>query len=182
MYRLFVAVDLPQEMRRSLETLAGNLLGARWVPEEQLHLTLRFIGEVDEGTFLLVRTALAGIEGAAFELALEKIGHFPPARQPRVLWVGMKQSPPLLALQAKVEDVLEKTGIPPEERKFSPHITLARLKETPPQKVAAFEQRHVAFSSAPFPVTEFYLYSSTLSREGAVHKREATYPLKEKPA
>ena len=138
---------------------------------------MRFIGEADEGTFLLIRTALAGIEAAAFELALEKIGHFPPARQPRVLWVGMKQSLQLLALQAKVEDVLEKSGVAPEERRFSPHITLARLKETPPQKVAAFEQRHAAFSSAPFPVTEFYLYSSTLSREGAVHKREATYHL-----
>lgn len=177
MYRLFVAVDLPPEIRRSLAALAGNLPGARWVPEEQLHLTLRFIGEVDEGTFHLIRDALGRIEGRSFPLALGRIGHFPTARQPRVVWVGMQHCPLLLALQARVEEAVRQGGIPPEERRFSPHITLARLKETPAQQVAAFETRHAGFATAPFTVDEFYLYTSRLTRDGAAHRREVTYRL-----
>jgi len=177
MYRLFVAIDLPEEVKRGMAGISGNLPGARWVPGNQLHLTLRFIGEADEALFQAIETALAGVRGASFSLALKGVGHFPPGKHPRVLWVGMEESGPLLELQHVVESALAAAGIAPEERRFSPHITLARLKETPAAAVAGVEERFGAFRTEPFPVREFHLYSSTLAREGAIHKREASYPL-----
>jgi 2'-5' RNA ligase len=175
MYRLFVAIDLPEEVKKTVEEISGELPGAHWVPADQLHLTLRFIGEVDEGLFQQIREALAGVSGNPFSLTLKGIGHFPPGKHARVLWVGMGESEELLKLQTKVELVLIDAGIAPEARRFSPHITIARMKETPAARVLAFEEKHGGFETPAFPVKVFYLYSSTLSREGAVHKREATY-------
>jgi 2'-5' RNA ligase len=178
MYRLFVAIDLPESVKEAVSGIAGRELpGARWIPREQLHLTLRFIGEADEETFLAIKEALRTCRGTSFPLTMKGVGHFPPGRHPRVFWVGMAESEPLVALQRQVESALIGAGIPPEERRFSPHITLARLKETPAERVLALEERHRQFNAGPFPVTEFYLYSSTLTREGAIHKREASYPL-----
>ncbi len=177
MYRLFVAIDLPEEVKSGVAGITGNLAGGRWVPGNQLHLTLRFIGEADEALFQAIKTGLTGVRGASFSLALKGVGHFPPGKHPRVLWVGMEESGPLLELQREVELALIGVGIEPEERRFSPHITLARLKETPAAAVVAFEERFGAFRTEPFPVREFYLYSSTLTREGAIHTREASYPL-----
>jgi RNA 2',3'-cyclic 3'-phosphodiesterase len=94
-----------------------------------------------------------------------------------VLWVGLAESALLLELQQGVEQALIKAGIPPDERNFSPHLTLARLKETPPDKVARLEERCRDFGAGTFPVEEFHLYSSTLTRAGAIHIQEATYPL-----
>ncbi len=178
MYRLFVAVDLPEEVRRAVAAIGGNLGGARRVPTDQLHLTLRFIGDADEKLFAALKAALSSVSAAPFPLALSGVGHFPPGRHPRVLWVGMDASEPLLELQREVELTLIGTGISPDERHFSPHITIARLKDTPPAAVLALEERHRTFASAPFQVAEFHLYSSILTRDGAIHKREATYPLR----
>jgi RNA 2',3'-cyclic 3'-phosphodiesterase len=175
MYRLFVAIDLPEEINKTVEEIRGELPGARWVAADQFHLTLRFIGEVDEVLFRQIREALAGVGGNPFSLTLKGIGHFPPGKHARVLWVGMGESEELLKLQRKVERALIDAGIAPEARRFSPHITIARLKETPAAKVLALEERHGGFETPAFPVEVFHLYSSTLSREGAVHKREKTY-------
>lgn len=178
MYRLFVAIDLPEEVKEAATAIAGRELpGARWVPRDQLHLTLRFIGEADEERFEAIKRALREVAGTPFSLSLAGVGHFPPGRRPRVLWVGMAESEPLLLLQKKVELALVGAAVEPEDRRFSPHITLARLKETPVERVFALEERHRGFAAGPFPVTEFYLYSSTLTREGAIHRREATYLL-----
>ena len=177
MHRLFVAIDLPEDLRKTVSDIGRDLPGARRVPTEQLHLTLRFIGEVGDETLTAVRSALAGISGMPFPLTLRGVGHFPPGRHPRVLWVGIEESAPLLELQKKVELALIDAGIPPEERKFSPHLTLARLKETPSAKVAALEERYASFAAGPFPVKEFHLYASSLTREGALHTRIQTYPL-----
>lgn len=178
MYRLFVAIDLPERVKEKVAAIAvRELPGAHWVSREQLHLTLRFIGNVDEELFRTVKEALRAVRGVPFHLSMNGVGHFPPGRHPRVFWVGMADSEPLMALQRQVESALVCAGIPPEERRFSPHLTLARLKETPPEKVFALEERHRLFNAGPFPVGEFSLYSSTLTREGAIHQREATYPL-----
>ncbi len=178
MYRLFVAIDLPEEVRGAVAGIAGReLTGARLVPREQLHLTLRFIGDANEAQYQAIKKELGKIKGQAFPLGLKEVGHFPPGRRPRVLWVGMSVSAPLLMLQEEVERTLVGAGVLPEERAFSPHITIARLKETPPGKVMALEEKHRQFSVGPFQVEEFYLYSSTLTREGAIHKREAIYRL-----
>ncbi len=178
MYRLFVAVDLPEEEKRAVAAIGHKLGGARRVPVDQIHLTLRFIGEADENQFAAIKGALAGISAVPFPLALLGVGHFPPGRHPRVLWVGIETSEPLLQLQQEVELALANVGIAPDERRFSPHITIARLKDTPPGAVLALEERHQGFACAPFQVTEFYLYSSILTRDGAIHKREATYSLR----
>lgn len=177
MPRLFVAIDLPDDYRNTVADIGRDLPGARRVPREQLHLTLRFIGEVSDETFAAVRSTLAGVKGAAFPLALRGIGHFPPGRHPRVLWVGVDGGVQLLELQQEVELALIGASIPPEERKFSPHLTLARLKDTPPGPVLALEERFREFGAGPFPVGEFHLYSSTLTRNGAIHTREATFSL-----
>ena len=178
MYRLFVAIDLPEQVQDAVAGIAGReLVGARRVPREQVHLTLRFIGDADETMFQAIKMALSGVRGSSFSLTLKEVGHFPPGRHPRVLWVGMEESVPLRELQQVVELALIGAGIPPEERRFSPHITIARLKETPPAVVAALEERERLFNAGPFPVEEFYLYSSLLTRDGAIHKREAKYPL-----
>jgi RNA 2',3'-cyclic 3'-phosphodiesterase len=174
MYRLFIAVDLPEQVKEAVTCIAGDLPGGRRVPREQIHLTLRFIGEADEEMFLAIKRALGTVSGASFSLSLKGVGHFPPGRHPRVLWVGMEESGPLRALQSKVEQALIGAGVAAEERGFSPHITIARLKETPPARVAMLEEKHHLFAAGPFPVEEFYLYSSILTREGATHRREMT--------
>jgi 2'-5' RNA ligase len=177
MYRLFVAVDLPREAKEALLDICQGLPEARWVPPEQLHLTLRFIGDADDETFAAVKAALGGVKGTTFDLALEGVGHFPPGKRPRVLWVGMERNEPLMQLAQDVELALGTAGVPPDERPFSPHITLARFREPPAGGVARFEERHREFALPPFTVAAFYLYSSILGPKGATHTREATYPL-----
>lgn len=177
MPRLFVAIDLPDPVKKEIAGISGNLSGARWVPDAQLHLTLRFIGDVNDGTFQDVKSALALVSSIPFTLLLRGVGHFPPKKQARVLWVGMEESRLLLELQERVEATLGAVGIAPDERRFSPHITIARLRETPPQAVVAFEERHHAFLAGPFPGDQFHLYASTLTRDGAIHTREASYPV-----
>jgi 2'-5' RNA ligase len=177
MYRLFVAIDLPDELRVAASDLCSTLGDARRVPAEQLHLTLRFIGDVDAETCSAIKKSLAGISVPSFVLTVRGIGHFPPGHHPRVLWVGLGKSEPLLTLQREVELALVGAGIAPEERRFSPHITIARLRDTPPAQVLSLEERHRDFGGGSFTVTAFHLYSSILTRSGAIHTREATYPL-----
>ena len=175
MQRLFVAIDLSEEVKGELARLRGELPGARWVPREQLHLTLRFIGDVETQLQGEIDAALRLVEGEPFSLALRQVGHF--GRPARVLWVGMENVPELAVLQQRVETALVQMGIPPEARPFSPHITLARLKGVPPSLLASYEGEHRSFAATPFTVTEFHLYSSTLIPSGAVHRREGTYQL-----
>ena len=176
MYRLFVAIDLPDEVKNAVDGIVGrDLPGARRVPREQLHLTLRFIGDADEQIFQAVKNELASVRGTPFSLIIKGVGHFPPKREPRVLWVGIEESLPLRDLQKNIEQSLINAGITADERSFSPHITIARLRETPLAKVATIEERHRQFSAGPFPVEEFYLYSSMITREGAIHSREAVF-------
>jgi 2'-5' RNA ligase len=177
MNRLFVAIDLPEGIKKQLVAMECGMQGARWVAKEQLHLTLSFIGDVDDLTLQYIRTALKEVVSPAFPLNLCGIGHFPPGKYPRVLWVGLTACKELLDLQHLVESALRKVGIPPEERRFSPHITIARLKETPAKRVLALEEEHKSFASPSFTVSEFHLYSSTLSRNGAIHTRQASYAL-----
>jgi RNA 2',3'-cyclic 3'-phosphodiesterase len=177
MYRLFAAIDLPEHLKEEIAAFSRTLTGARWVPMAQLHLTIRFIGDADEKTFQLIRKALKRVSGAPFHLTLRGTGHFPPGQEPRVLWIGMEKSPALVHLQERVERAVIDAGIPPETRRFSPHITLARLRNSSAAEVDEWEQRQAAFGDPVFPVGEFHLYSSILTRDGAIHRREATYPL-----
>jgi 2'-5' RNA ligase len=177
-YRLFVAIDLPEETKEAISTLRNPLRGARWVEAAQLHLTLRFIGDADDVLFNKIRNNLSGITMPPFSLALRGVGYFPPKRDPKVLWAGVDRSAPLLNLQNLVEKELLRSGIEPERRSFSPHITIARLKETPASMIAPFLQNNSLFAAPSFSVTEFILYSSTLTSQGAIHRQEAIYPLR----
>lgn len=178
MHRLFVAVDVPDTVKDAIKTICKGLHDARWVDLRQLHLTLRFIGEVEEARFKAIKENLAEISEQPFALTLSGVGFFPPKRLPRVLWVGIDENATLLRLADKIERVLvEKNGVEPEGRKFSPHITIARFREASPAKVAEFAASHRSFRTETFPVEAFHLYSSTLTPSGAEHRREATYPL-----
>ena len=177
MYRLFVAIDLPENVKKELSGISYGMPGARWVPEEQLHLTLRFIGEVDGGVFRDIQEALGDIKSESFEIRIKGVGFFPPRKTPRVLWVGVEPHDKVSLLRKRVEGTLVRLGIEPEHRKFSPHITLARLQDTSLSKVTRFLAGHNLFASELFPVNEFILYSSTLTPKGAIHRQEAVYPL-----
>ncbi len=178
--RLFVAIDLPERVKDQLDDLCTGVSGARWVNREQMHLTLRFIGEVDTRQFEAIQTVLAGIRCPSFEMVLKGVGQFPPKGKPRVLWVGIAAPRPLHQLAGNVETVLRQAGIPPEERPFSPHITLARLKAPPPpEAVSQYFRRYGAFQTASITVERFRLMSSVLARTGATYKVEGEYQLEQ---
>jgi len=179
MPRLFIAVDLTGTMKKNLETIFFGIPGARWVALDQLHLTVRFIGEVDGALFLDIKNTLEEISISPFDIQLKGVGHFPPRGTPRVIWVGLEKSESVQLLRKKIDGALLRIGIEPEGRKFSPHITLARLKNTPLQKVADFLSANGLFSQEPFQIDDFKLYSSILTPKGAIHKVERVYYLNE---
>ncbi|MFN4091077.1 MAG: RNA 2',3'-cyclic phosphodiesterase [Alphaproteobacteria bacterium] len=173
--RLFVAIDLPDAVRRHLAMLGGGIPGARWVPAENLHLTLRFIGEVDGATADDVAEALATVRADPFETVVCGVGHFETGRRPHALWAGVTAGPALRRLHAGVDMALQRIGLAPEGRKYVPHVTLARLKGVVPARVQGFLTAHADLRSEPFPVAGFTLYSSFLGRGGALYRAEAGY-------
>ena len=176
MIRLFVALEIPEAVRTRLALLEGGVPGARWASEEQMHLTLRFIGEVDENVAHDIDDALAGIRAPGFTLELAGVGEF-GGKNPRALWAGVRSNEALLHLQKKIETALHRIGLPAEERKFSAHVTLARLRAAPREKIVQFLTHHALFASGPFPVSRFVLFSSQLGSGGSVYHAERTYPL-----
>jgi 2'-5' RNA ligase len=177
MPRLFIAVDLPDTIQANLETMFFGIPGARWVAPDQLHLTVRFIGDVGGALSLDIKDTLEEVSISPFDIQLKGIGHFPPRGAPRVIWAGLSKSEQLQILRKKIDSALQKTGVKAEKRKFSPHITIARLKNSPLQKVANFLSGNSMFSQGPFQVDDFKLYSSTLTPKGAIHTVERVYPL-----
>jgi 2'-5' RNA ligase len=176
--RLFIAITLPNHQRARLAALAKGLPGARWISQDNLHLTLRFLGELDGGDATDVDVALAQIRMPGFSLALEGISHFGAGRKLRALWAGVRPNPALMRLQAKIEQAVIRAGQPPDKRKFKPHITLARFKSNPGgAKLQAYLAEHALFRAKPFDVERFTLYSSFLSSSGAIYRPEANYPL-----
>ncbi|HET6521839.1 MAG TPA: RNA 2',3'-cyclic phosphodiesterase [Geminicoccaceae bacterium] len=180
MPRLFVALDLPDTAKRQLEPLTGGLAlpDVRWLPPEQWHLTLRFIGEVEGGVLYDVGEALAEVPGRPFDLRLKGIGHFPPRGEPKVLWAGVERNAELTALKRRIDRALRDAGLPPDPRRFAPHVSLARFRQLPPpNRLGAYLMRHSLFQGEPFPVSGFRLYSSVLRPDGPVHAVEAEYDL-----
>jgi len=177
MHRLFVAIDLPAQTKKELGAICFGLPGARWVPEDQLHLTLRFIGEVDGGLCKDIQELLATVTMEPFTIRLQGVGHFPPRKRPRVLWVGIEANDVLMRLRGRIESILVRSGLEPEGRKYSPHITIARLQDTPLVKAGNFLAANGLFATTPFTVQDFLLYSSKLTPKGAIHTVLASYPL-----
>ncbi len=177
MIRLFVALALPEPLQFQLSSLDGGVPGARWVKPENRHLTLRFIGEVDRGVADDIDAALGGIEAPAFQLSISGVGHFGKPDAARILWAGVEPNGALDHLHSKVEAAAMRAGLPAEQRRFSPHVTLARLRRAPGNRVEQFVADHAGFRAAPITIDRMTLFSSFLSSSGAIYTPEAEYPL-----
>lgn len=176
MHRLFVAIRPPETVRSALLAVMGGVSGARWQTDEQIHLTLRFIGEVDRHAARDVHAALGAIHSVGFEIALSGIGTFDRRGQAETVWAGVTPHEPLKALHNKVDQALARVGIEADRRVFLPHVTLARLNRSS-GPVRNFLELWGGFSSAPFRVDRFALYESRLTPEGAVYSVVEEYAL-----
>jgi 2'-5' RNA ligase len=176
MHRLFVAIPPPDRVRQLLLGAMGGISDARWQSEDQLHLTLRFIGEVDRHRAGDVHAALGAIHHPRFEIAVNGLGTFDRRGQPETVWAGVAPHEPLKALYKKVDQAIARVGVEPEQRAYFPHITLARLKRSSGSVRGLIEEAG-GLRSEPFQVDRFALYESKLTPEGAVYTIVEAYPL-----
>jgi 2'-5' RNA ligase len=176
MYRLFVAIAVPDPARAQLVSLCSGLDGARWVAPEYLHVTLRFIGEVDGGRAEDVHDALSRIRAPNFDLTLGGVDCFAQAGKVHTLWTGVEKEPLLSHLRDKVESAVVRAGLPAERRKFRPHVTLARLKGAP-ERLGGYLQRHNRFRTDPVAVDAFTLFRSHLTPKGPHYEALEEYVL-----
>jgi 2'-5' RNA ligase len=175
--RLFVALPIPEAVTQALTLLQGGVPGARWQTREQMHLTLRFIGEVEGGDMRALDDALAGVDAPAFALQLHGVGQF-GNKQPHALWAGLRKHELLEHLQRKVDNAIRRVGQPQDAHKFVPHVTLARLRHPDLDRLRAWLVQHALFTSDEFAVNAFCLYSSKLTSDGSIYRVEKEYPLR----
>jgi 2'-5' RNA ligase len=178
MLRLFAGVALPLEQKLQLSVICHGQPGVRWTDPGNFHVTIRFIGEVDEGVAADIDEALATIRMAGFDLTIAGIGTFGPAEKPRVIYAGLDKSPQLGQLHDKVEMALMRAGLPPEGRRFTPHITLGTMRNADPIAIGRFVAAHNLLRLSPFRVDRFELIRSYLTKSGAVYEDVAEYPLR----
>ena len=176
MHRLFVAIRPPEEIRDLLIDAMDDSPDFRWQDEEQLHLTLRFIGEVERPVAEDLAAALGHVRAQPFQLRIAGVGRF-EQRSSGALWAGAEPKAPVAGLAAKVERACQQAGLEPERRAFHPHITLARWKGRRTRELAGFLERRRDLASPPFEVTEFILFESRLSKHGAHYEEVERYPL-----
>ena len=176
MHRLFVAVRPPEPIRDLLIDAMDDNPDFRWQNDEQLHLTLRFIGEVDRPIAEDLANALSRVRAERFSIRINGVGRF-EQRSGGALWAGVEPKEPVAALAAKVERACQQVGLEPEHRAFHPHITLARWKGRRSREVQAYLEAHRGLSSEPFTVDDFMLFESRLSRHGAQYEPVETYAL-----
>jgi RNA 2',3'-cyclic 3'-phosphodiesterase len=174
MLRLFVGIALPPELKLRLSILCSGVPGARWADPGNYHLTLRFIGEVDEGLAGDIDAALAQLRAPRFDVSLAGVGHFGD----RMLWVGVEKNPALVHLRDKVESVLVRLGLPPETRRYAPHVTLARLRNANLAKLQSFIEANALFRADAFRVERFSLVASYQTKSGALYEDQADYTLR----
>ncbi len=177
MIRLFVALSIPDDVAAGLALLQAGVPGARWQTRDQLHLTLRFIGEVDGRDAAAVDDVLSLIEVPRFALALKGVGEF-GGKTPHALWAGVRDKEAVVFLQRKIETALQRARLPPDPRKYIPHVTLARLKGSAQGRVMDFLAGHALYASVPFDVAGFILYSSVLTPNGSLYRAERAYRLR----
>jgi RNA 2',3'-cyclic 3'-phosphodiesterase len=176
MPRLFTALEIPRDAALSLSLLRGGLSGARWIDVENYHLTLRFIGDVEGHVADEIANALDRVRKPSFSLTLTGVGAF-GQKKPHAVWAGTVPLPDLNALQAEIERICQRLGLPADPRKFSPHVTLARLRNTSPQDVAHYLSARGNFATLPFKVSRFVLMSSRESVGGGPYVVEEAWPL-----
>ncbi len=175
MPRLFTALEIPFEIGQSLALLRGGLPGARWVAPENYHLTLRFIGDIDDTLATEIADLLDKVERPAFDLQIDGLDSF-GGNKPRAVVAAVPAVTQLVELRADHERIMQRIGLQPE-RKYKPHVTLARLRDTSSRQVAEFLSTRQPFRSSSFPVSRFVLYSSRSSVGGGPYVIEAEYPL-----
>jgi 2'-5' RNA ligase len=176
MPRLFTAIEIPPDVAMSLSMLRGGLPGARWIDAENYHITLRFIGDVDDRVAHEAASILEQIKRRAFELHFEGVDSF-GGRRPRAIFADIAASQELLELQAEQERLLQRIGLEPEGRKYTPHVTLARLRDSSSREVAEYLSARGLFRTPPFRVSRFVLFSSRASTGGGPYVVEESYPL-----
>jgi len=177
MLRLFVGIGFPPELKLRLSLLCSGVPGAKWVDPGNFHLTLRFIGEIGEDVAADIDDALSRLRARRFTLQIAGTGVFGGGDKPRSLWAGIERTPELLGLRDKVEQAMIRTGLPPEPRKFAPHVTLTRLRDPPLDQLRAFLVTHAQFRAAPLAVENFSLIASFQTKAGSVYEDQAEYPL-----
>ena len=177
MHRLFVAIRPPEDVRDLLIDAMDDSPALRWVGDEQLHLTLRFIGEVERPVAKDVAAALDRVRSSNFQIRISGAGKF-EKRSGGALWAGVEPKTPVVGLAAKVERALQQVGLEPEHRAFSPHITLARWNRRNSEAVEAFLRRNSDLHSDPFNVDRFVLFESKLSRHGPLYEEIAAFALR----
>lgn len=176
-HRLFVGLGLPASVRANLHVLQGGVQGARWVAPENLHITIRFIGELDRAGAEDVAEALAALSVPAFDIRLSDAGTFASGQRVRMIWAGVVPSEALVALKARVDAALARAGIEPEERKFVPHVTLARLRDASFDEVARRVSEIAPQVAGCIAVEELVLFESHLGTKGAQYLPAAVFPL-----
>ncbi|QIG79302.1 RNA 2',3'-cyclic phosphodiesterase [Stakelama tenebrarum] len=176
MHRLFVGFRPPPAIREALLAAHGGIPGARWQRDDQLHITLRFIGDVDMHRANDAAIALAAIRGPAFEVAIDGVGCFESKGRPNAVWAGIRPREAITQLHQKADQALVRTGLSPEHRAYFPHITLARMSRTAgsPDRWLA---DHAGLATPRFLLTEFLLFESRLGGEGATYEAVERYPL-----
>ena len=176
MPRLFTGLEIPESLAEDLAMLRGGVMGARWLDVENYHLTLRFIGDIDEGQAREVFHALGQIRRKPFEVALDGLDSF-GGDKPRAIVARAQPNQALVELQAEQERLIQRLGLAPEPRKFKPHVTLAWLRATSSRAAADYISSRGLFLLRKFPVERFVIFSSRASTGGGPYVVEAAYPL-----
>jgi RNA 2',3'-cyclic 3'-phosphodiesterase len=176
MPRLFTGIEIPHDVAQSLAALRGGLPGARWIDPENYHVTLRFIGDVDDVVSHEVASMLSRVRRGAFELRVEELKSF-GGRKPRAIVATLGPAQAVMELQAEHERLMQRVGLEPDGRKYIPHVTLARLRVTSSRQVADYLSVRPLLRSPLFTVSRFVLFSSRASIGGGPYVVEAAYPL-----
>lgn len=179
MHRLFVALRPPPPIRALLLDAMGGVPGARWQDDDQLHLTLRFVGEVERAQAEDVAAALAGVAASAVEARIDGVGTFERRGRADTLWARIAPPEPLAALHRKVDQALRRAAVAPDERRYLPHVTLARMARAGHDAVALarWVEAHAGLASPAFVLDHLYLYESRLGSEGAAYEAVARWRL-----
>jgi 2'-5' RNA ligase len=178
MYRLFIAIDLPKPVKGRLEVLQKHLDGVKWIEQQQMHLTIRFLGNVDEYLYQKLLSNLKIIHSPSFVYSIKGVGVFPNVHRPKVLWAGVEADDRLSTLYQKIEKVVVSSGFDPEERDYKPHITLGRVKQRlHSEECQSFLEKYENLEITDIKVDNFILYQSRLTRHGALHQQVQQYSL-----
>ena len=175
--RLFVAIDLPEEFKQQIARIQSGIPDANWSRAEVAHITLNFLGEINQTDMMDIGLALGRISVPKFSIQLDSVDVFGNTKRPRILWAGINSTPELTLLQQKTTTALSRLGIKLEDRRFKPHVTLARIHRSPYERVRHYLTDHALLKSDQHEVSEFTLFSSQLGHGGPHYEEEFTFDL-----